>query len=307
MKYVGLIVLFVSSAALASGAFAQKLHYPQTKKVDHVDTYFGTKVVDPYRWLENVDSSDVHEWVKEENDVTNAYLAKIPYREKLRARIEKLLNYPRIGAPHKVGEYYFFSKNDGLQNQSVIYRQRGLDGAPEVFLNPNSLEKDGTASLGGIEYSNDDKYAAYTVHHSGSDWQEIFVKEVATGKQLDDHLKWCRYTSASWYKNGFYYGRFDEPKGGQYTAASDFQKIYYHALGTPQSADSLVYWDSANAQHQFSIGISEDEKYLFLYQNEGGKIGSLIWWRHADNPAEKLTPLISEYGHMAGVIDNIGD
>lgn len=303
MKHAILLVLFV----LGSRAVAQKLTYPKTKRVGQVDNYFGTKLADPYRWLENVDSADVHEWVAKQNSVTNAYLRRIPYRQKLRARLTQLLNYPRIGAPHKVGEYYFFSKNDGLQNQSVIYKQHGLDGKPDVFIDPNTLERDGTASLGAIEYSNDDKYVAYSVHKSGSDWQEIFVKEVATGKQLSDHLEWVRYSSASWFKHGFFYGRFDEPKGGQYTAASDFQKIYYHKLGTPQSADSLVYWDSINPERQFSIGTTEDEKYLFLYQEEGGKVGSLISWKRADNLSEPFKPLISEYGHRAGVIDNIGD
>jgi prolyl oligopeptidase len=311
MKYLFtfLSILFVTSAAIAQSPIqsSQKIQYPATKRVDHVDNYFGTKVSDPYRWLENVDSSDVHAWVEAENNVTQSYFSQIPYRAKIRKRIEQLFNYPRISAPHKVGEYYFFSKNDGLQNQAVVYRQRGLHGTPEVFLDPNTLSTDGTVSLGGMDYSNDDKLVAYSISHSGSDWQEIFVKDVATGKQLEDHIEWVRYSGASWFKDGFFYGRYDAPKAGQYTAKSDFQKIYYHKIGMPQSADSLVYQDLTHPERTFGIGATEDEKYLLLYVSEGGKIGSLISWKRADEPNSDFKPLISEYGHEAGVIDNVGD
>ncbi len=299
---------------LVTNAFAQspinggqKIQYPLTKRVDHVDNYFGTKVSDPYRWLENVDSSDVHEWVEGENKVTQSYFSQIPYRAKIRNRIEQLFNYPRISAPHKVGEYYFFSKNDGLQNQAVVYRQHGLHGMQEVFLDPNTLSTDGTVSLGGMDYSNDDKLVAYSISHSGSDWQEIFVKDVATGKQLEDHIEWVRYSGASWFKNGFFYCRYDEPKAGQYTAKSEYQKIYYHKIGTPQSTDTLVYQDQTHPERTFGISATEDEKYLLLYVSEGGKIGSLISWKRADEPNSDFKPLISEYGHEAGVIDNVGD
>jgi len=288
-------------------ALAQKLHYPTTKKVEQRDIYFGTTVDDPYRWLENTDSADVHDWVIRQNDVTERYFANIPYRAALRSRIEQLFNYPRISAPHKVGEYYFFFKNNGLQNQAVLYRQHGLAGQPEVFLDPNSLSTDGTIALGQTKFSNDDKYLAYSISRSGSDWQEIFVREVASGKQLTDHIEWARYTSAEWFRDGFFYGRYDAPKSGTYTAASDYQKIYYHKLGTPQSADSLVYQDSTHGQRTFDVSASDDEKFLFLNVNEGGKIGSLISWKHADDPAGEFRPLISEFGHNVGVVDNIGD
>jgi prolyl oligopeptidase len=310
MKYLFAFfpILFVSSAIAQSPINTDpKIQYPVTKRVVQTDNYFGTQVSDPYRWLENVDSTDVHAWVEAENKVTQNYIAQIPYRAKLRTRIEQLLNYPRISAPHKVGEYYFFSKNDGLQNQAVIYRQYGLHGTPEVFLDPNTLSTDGTAALNGMDYSNDDKLVAYSITHSGSDWQEIFVKDIATGKQLDDHIEWVRYSAASWFKNGFFYGRYDEPKAGQYTAKSDFQKLYYHKIGTPQSADSLVYQDQTHPEHSFYISATEDEKCLLLYVSEGGKIGALISWKRADEPHSEFKPLISEYGHEAAVIDNVGD
>jgi prolyl oligopeptidase len=300
MRYFVISLLFAASAA-----GAQPLHYPTAKKVDQIDSYFGTKVADPYRWLENTDSSDVHEWVEAENSVTEKYLSQIPYREKLRTRLEKLFNYPRMRAPQKVGKYYFFFKNDGLQNQSVLYRQEGLHGEPTVYLDPNKLSEDGTQSLGNTAYSNDDKYLAYAVHKSGSDWQEIFVKEVATGKQLSDHIEWVRYSSPSWYKDGFFYGRYDAPTAGQYTAKSDFQKIYYHKLGTPQSADSLVFEDKQNPQRTFSMEVTQDEKYFILYISEGGKIGGLISWKRAGE--SNFKPLVTEFGYNIGVLDNIGD
>ena len=305
MKYSLLILSLL--CMVATDSIAQKLQYPKARKVDHVDNYFGTHVADPYLWMENMDSADVHEWVAEENKVTESYMSKIPYRAKLHERIKELYNYPRMSAPHKVGEYYIFSKNTGLQNQAVIYKQHGLTGTPEVFLDPNTLSKDGTTSLGGIDYSNDDKYAAYRLQKSGSDWQEIYVMEVATGKQLPDHIEWARYTEASWYKDGFFYGRYDAPKSAQYTASSDFKKIYYHKLGTAQSEDSLVFQDAEHAQRQGDIAVTEDEKYLFLYQSEGGKIGSLISWKRADESNSPFKPLISEYGHQAYVVENIGD
>ncbi len=310
MKYffTFLLILFVTSAFAQSPIHSNaNIIYPDTKRGDHVDNYFGTHISDPYRWLENVDSADVHNWVSAENKVTQSYFAQIPYRAKLRTRIEQLLNYPRISAPHKVGEYYFFSKNDGLQNQAVVYRQHGLHGTPEMFLDPNTFSADGTAALGNMDYSNDDKLIAYSISHSGSDWQEIFVIDVATGKQLDDHIQWVRYSNASWFKNGFFYGRYDEPKDGQYTAKSDFQKIYYHKIGTPQSADSLIYEDKSHPERTFGVGATQDEKYLLLYINEGGKIGSLISWKNADEPNSSFHPLISEFGHEVNVVDNIGD
>ncbi len=305
MKILLLIVSF--SIMLTAESFAQSLHYPTARKVDQVDNYFGTTVADPYRWMEHGDSADVHSWVEAENRVTEEYLSKIPYRKELHSRLEQLYNYPRMSAPHKVGNYYFFSKNSGLQNQAVVYRQHGLKGKPEVFLDPNTLSKDGTTSLGGMQYSNDDKYVAYTLQKSGSDWQEIFVKEVATGKQLPDHIEWARYTSASWYRDGFFYARYDAPTSGQYTASSDFQKIYYHKLGTAQASDTLIYEDPTHAQRTSDIEVTEDEKYLLLYQNEGGKVGSLVFWKRADEPHAPFKPLISEYGHLSFVIDNIED
>lgn len=303
MKSLSFALLFF----LVQPVLAQTTVYPVTKTVNQVDNYFGTRVSDPYRWLENVDSSDVHAWVQSENEVTDRYLAQIPYRAKLRERLEQLYNYPRISAPHKVGAYYFYFKNNGLQNQAVLYRQQGLQGEPEVFLDPNSLSSDGTASLGDMAFSNNNKYLAYSIQKSGSDWQEIFVKEVATGTQLSDHLQWVRYSSAAWYKDGFFYERYDAPKSGQYTASADFQKVYYHKLGTPQSEDSLIYQDLANKERVFSISTTEDEKYLFLYISEGGKIGSLISWKRADEPLAPFRPLITEFGHNVGVVDAIGD
>src|SRR5581483_5437749 len=302
MKY--LVFAFVVTLTIAGPASSQ-IAYPPTRTVPQVDTYFGTQVSDPYRWLENVDSADVHAWVEAENTVTEQQLSQIPYREKLRKRLEQLYNYPRISAPHKVGDYYFFFKNNGLQNQSVMYRQRGLDGAPEVFLDPNTLSADGTASLGATSFSHDDRYLAYSIHKSGSDWEEIFVRDVATGRQLPDRLQWARYSSPEWFRNGFFYERYDAPRSGQYTASSEFQKIYYHRLGTLQSEDVLVYQDSTHKDRVFGINATEDEKYIFLYINQGGEIGNLISWKRADET--EFHPLVTEFGYNCNVVDAIGD
>ena len=176
-----------------------KLSYPETRTEDQVDNYFGTDVNDPYRWLEIDTAAEVEAWVKAENEVTFAYLEKIPYRKAIRDRYEELFNYPKLSSPFKAGEYYFFYKNDGLQNQAVIYVQKGLDGAPEVFIDPNALSAEGTVAIDLTGFSNDDKYVAYSRQEAGSDWQEIRVMEIATKKELPDLLKWVKFSGAAWW------------------------------------------------------------------------------------------------------------
>ncbi|MEW5902707.1 MAG: S9 family peptidase, partial [Acidobacteriota bacterium] len=193
----------------------QALAYPVTEKGDVADDYFGTKVSDPYRWLEDDRAEKVKQWVEAQNRVTFDYLAKIPFREKLRGRLTEIYNYPRYSAPFRVGQYYIFSKNDGLQNQSVIYIQKGLDGEPRVLLDPNALSPDGTTRAFLTGFSNDDRYAAYSRSEGGSDWQEIRVLEIETGKELEDRIQWTKFGGASWHSNGFYYSGYDKPEEGK--------------------------------------------------------------------------------------------
>ncbi|MEM7315596.1 MAG: S9 family peptidase, partial [Planctomycetota bacterium] len=222
------------------------LSYPTTKRVDHTDDYHGTKVADPYRWLEDDvrTSKEVEAWVAAENKVTQAYLANIPARKKIEERLTELWNYEKYGSPFKEGGRYFYYKNDGLQNQNVLYKMDSLEGEPSVLIDPNSWTKDGTIALSGLALSEDGKYVAYGTAEAGSDWNTWKVKEIESGKVLDDELKWIKFSGATWSKDskGFYYGRYQEPKeGDEFQSLNMNQKVYYHEVGTPQSRDKLVY------------------------------------------------------------------
>lgn len=298
------ILMALSAAATVSNG---QLKYPITAKADSGSEYFGTRVADPYRWLEDADAPNTAEWVKAENAVTNGFLEQIPFRAGMKKRIEELWNYPKYTAPQKVGKYYLFSKNTGLQNQNVLYIQEGLTGEPRVLLDPNTFSTDGTVALGSTATSNDDKYLAYTVGSAGSDWQEIFVVELATGKKLDDHIKWNKFSGASWYKDGFFYSRFDEPTGNDLTSKNEFQKVYYHKLGTPQSADILMYEDRKNGKRNHYMGATEDERFQILYIGEGGQKGNLLRIHDNQHPKPDWKPIINEFGHEVNIIESDGD
>ncbi|HZN12579.1 MAG TPA: prolyl oligopeptidase family serine peptidase, partial [Blastocatellia bacterium] len=298
-------------SCLAASALAQQLPYPKTRKVDHIDTYHGTKVPDPYRWLEDDNSPETAQWVAEQNKVTFGYLEKIPYRLKIKERLEKLYNYPKYSAPFRRGEYYFFSKNDGLQNQSVLYRQKGLDGKPEVLLDPNTFSADGTSRLGAFALSKDGKYAGYGISRGGSDWQEYYVLEVETKKALPETLKWVKVSQIAWQGDGFYYSRYDEPtKGKELSFKNEGHKAFYHRVGTPQSADELVYEDKdkANAERFHNVRTTEDERYAVLYISDRGKgkKGNALFYRARGE--KEFRPIVAEIGNDSfGVIDNVGD
>ncbi|HXD85394.1 MAG TPA: prolyl oligopeptidase family serine peptidase [Urbifossiella sp.] len=260
--------------ALLATAQEAKLKYPVTKKVDVVDDYFGTKIADPYRWLEDDvrESKAVEEWVEAENKVTHAFLESIPQREGIKKRITDLWNYEKVSAPSKVGGKYFFYKNDGLQNQSALYVQEKLDGPSRLLLDPNTWSKDGTIALAGTALTDDAKYLAFGKAVAGSDWNTWHVLEVATGKQLDDELKWVKFSGASWSLDdkGFYYSRFPEPKtGAAFQSTNENQKLYYHELGKPQSADRLVYETPEHPKWTIGGGVSEDGKYLIISIGDG--------------------------------------
>ncbi len=298
-------------ALTAPSVLAQKIQYPQTKKVEHFDTYHGVRVEDPYRWLEEENSPETAKWVEEQNKVTFGYLEKIPYRAAVRARLEKLFNYPKYSAPFRRGDYYFFSKNDGLQNQSVLYIQRGLEGTPEVFIDPNKFSTDGTVQLAGLALSKDAKYASFCKSKGGSDWRDCYVMEVATRKVLADELKWVKVSGMAWADDGFYYSRYDAPKGGQImTSANEGHKVYFHKVGTAQDADVLVYEDKANPQRFHNVSTTEDERYALLNISDRGKgkKGNALFFRDLSKNDKTWTPIVAEVGDdVFGVIDNVGD
>ena len=271
-RFIFFLVLMMSVATIADA----QLQYPTTRKGTVTDDYFGTIVPDPYRWLENTDTAETKEWVEAENKVTFDYLSKIPFRKKIKSRLEEIMNYPKFTAPQKIGKYYMFQKNDGLQNQSVVYIQEGLNGEPRILLDPNTMSKDGTVALGGEFPSNDDKYLAYSVQKAGSDWQELYVLDLATGKQMSDHIEWVKFSGAAWWKNGFYYSRFDAPTSAAYTSANEFMKVYYHKLGDDQSKDELIYEDKTQPKRQFYCGPTEDERFLTMYVQEPGRKGNML-------------------------------
>ncbi len=281
--------------------------YPVTEKVDQVDDYFGTAVADPYRWLEDDQAEGVARWVEAQNAVTFGYLEQIPFREKIRERLHEIFNYPRYSSPFRVGDYYFFYKNDGLQNQSVIYIQEGLEGEPEVFIDPNQLSADGTVRIGLIGFSPDDRYAAVSRSEAGSDWQEIRIMEIATKTELPDRIRWIKFSGAAWLDDGFYYSGYDAPEAGQeLTGANKYQKIFFHRLGDPQDRDRLVYEDREHPLRYFSAGLTEDKRFLVLIVSEGTS-GNEVYFRDLKAGDEEFKALITGFDHDSYVIDNAGD
>ncbi|MFM2207314.1 MAG: hypothetical protein RL213_1289 [Bacteroidota bacterium] len=309
MKRLTLLSAVLSSCFLAAGqpTFNKGgIDYPFTVKTNVVDEYFGVKVQDPYRWLEYDTAANVQEWVAAENKTTFDYLSKIPYREKIKDRLTEIFNYARYSAPFRVGDYYFFTKNDGLQNQAVIYIQKGLEGAPEVFIDPNTLLKDGTAAVSLLGASKDHRYMAYSVAKAGSDWQEILVIDIATRKQLDDRIEWVKFSGAAWKGDGFYYSRYDAPKDGKlYSAKNEYHKVYYHRIGTPQSADELIYEDKNFANRYYGAQTTEDERFLVINISSGTS-GNEIKVKDLSAGQKDFTVIFPGFDANADILNNIG-
>ena len=302
------------SSAPAAGATsgAPAIVYPESKRGATVDDYFGTKVADPYRWLEqDANVPEVASWVESQNKVTFAYLEGIPFRQKIKDRLMQLYNYPKYSAPARRGDYFFYTKNDGLQNQSVWYRQKGLDGTPEVLLDPNKLSADGTTRLGAVSLSRDGKYLGYGVSQGGSDWNDIYVIDVATKAVQPDHIEWMKASGISWQGDGFYYSRYPAPeKGHELTTKNENHQVFYHKVGTQQSEDTLVYEDKANPQRFHGVGTSDDERFAFLSISDRGKgkKGNSVFYRDLSKADSKFMPIVAEIGDDSfGVIDNVGD
>ncbi len=290
-------IIPVGLLLFASAAVSAQLNYPVTKKVTQTDDYFGTKVSDPYRWLEDDKSAETKAWVEAQNKVTNAYLEQIPYRKQFQDAIEKVYNYPKYSAPSRNGEWYYFYKNDGLQNQSVLYRQKGLTAEPEVVIDPNTLSPDGTTRLVLFNLCKDGKHAVVGLSKGGSDWQTYYVRDMATGKNLDDELNWVKVSGASWAGNGFYYSRYPAPdkKASDLSAKNENHQVYYHTVGTAQSADKLIFEDKGNPQRFHTAQTSEDERFLFLYISDRGKgfDGNAISFMNLKAGDKAFKPLIA--------------
>jgi len=283
------------------------LNYPVTNKVDQTNTYFGTVVKDPYRWLENDTSAETRKWVLAQASFTENYLSKISFRDKIRNRYKELLNYDKYFGATKVGEYIIFSKMEGLQNQSIYYSQKGPDGTPEVLIDPNKLSKDGSVSVSIDGFSNDKKYMAYHINQSGSDWQTTYVMELATKKKLDDKLEWLKFGGSAWKGKGFYYSRYDKPaKGSELSARNEYQKVYFHKLGDKQEQDKLVFEDKTHPQMYYGAQVTEDERYLFIYKSPGTD-GSEVIWKNLANGQKDFRLLFKGYTYNYGVINNVGD
>lgn len=291
------LLSLVAMLACAASPAAQGLSYPDTRTVEHFDVYHGTKVADPYRWLEDDTSAETAKWVEAQNKVTFAYLEKIPYRAQLLKRLTALYDYAKYGQPIRRGDTYFFSKNDGLQNQSVYYMQRGLNGTPEVLIDPNKWSEDGTVRLTTFAPSRDGKLLGYGVSRSGSDWQEYNVMDLTTKKPLADKVEWVKVSSLAWRGNGFYYSRYPAPaKGKELSSINEDHQVYYHRIGTPQSADELVYRDAKNPQRFHTLSTTEDERFAVLEISDRGtgKQGNAIFVQDLAKPGAKFTPLIPE-------------
>jgi prolyl oligopeptidase len=301
--------LFIFLMSINTQIFSQ-LKYPETKKVDQEDNYFGTIIKDPYRWLEDDNSTETKAWVKEENKVTEDYLSKIPFREKIKSKLEELWNYTKYGSPFKEGDYYYFYKNTGLQNQSVLYRQKGFEAEPDVFIDPNKMSKDGTAAIGTLTFSKNNKYAVYFEAQSGSDWEDAHLMNVNDKSLLKDELHFIKFSDASWKgDDGFFYSRYPAPdEKNKLTAQNQFHKIYYHKIGTPQSEDLLTYEDKEHPLRIVNATLSEDGHFLIITKSEGTS-GSELWVKDMENKSVKndFSLLIKGFDTESGFIDNDGD
>ncbi|WP_353777015.1 prolyl oligopeptidase family serine peptidase [Winogradskyella sp. 3972H.M.0a.05] len=310
VPFLLLSLIFVACKKTENNSIVERditVNYPETKKVDTVDVYFETEVKDPYRWLEDDRSKETEDWVKTQNEATFGYLDNIPYRKELKERLEKMWNYEKVGSPFKEGGYTYYYKNDGLQNQYVLYRKKNDSDTEEVFLDPNTFSDDGTTSLGSMTFSKNGKIAAYSISEGGSDWRKIIVMDAETKEIKEDTLIDVKFSGISWYKNeGFYYSSYDKPEGSELSAKTDQHKLYYHKLGTSQKDDKLVFGGTPEEKHRYVYGyLSEDDKYLFVSASISTS-GNKLFMKDLTNPDGQLVPIIDNVDSDTYVIDNVG-
>lgn len=302
----------VARAQNASSTAAQKMinpiKYPATRKGDQIDDYHGVKVADPYRWLEDLDSAETSAWVEAQNKLTFSFLNEIPSRAKIEDRLTKLWNYERFGVPFKEGTNYFYTRNSGLQNQNVLYTVTSLDGQPKVLLDPNALSADGTVALTGLAVTEDGKRMAYGISASGSDWQEWKVRDVETGNDLSEMIKWVKFSGASWTPDGagFFYSRYDEPKGDTLKGTNYFQKLYYHKLGTSQAEDTLVYERPDQKDWLFGGTVTENGRYLIISVYQGTDVKTRVYYKDLKTPDAQVVKLLDDFDASYNFIGNEG-
>jgi len=283
------------------------LEYPETAKGDVIDEYFGTTVADPYRWLEDDDSDETKDWVRRQNEVTFDYLNQIPYRDAVEKRLTEIWNYEKFSTPFKENDKYYFFKNDGLQNHSVLYVQDDLEAEPKVLLDPNTFSEDGTTSLAGYTFSKDGRYMSYGVSEGGSDWRTAMVKDLKTGEILKDKLQWIKFSSMAWQGDGFYYSRYNEPEeGGALSDKTDLHQVYYHKVGTTQTDDKLIHKDEANPERNFNINTTDDERFEMLYASESTS-GNALYLRDTKKGDKEFMPIVETFDHDFWVMDNFDD
>jgi prolyl oligopeptidase len=301
-------VILLSSMVLFSACQPPaKIVYPTTEKDNTVDTYFGTEVPDPYHWLENDTSQATAAWVEAENKVTTDYISRIPFRHLLKQRLTELADYEKIGSPYKKNGKYYFLKNDGLQNQSVFYVKETLEGEARILLDPNTLSDDGTVAVSGYSFSNNGKYLAYTISRSGSDWREIYVIDLATGRHLDDHIRWAKFSGAAWMGDGFYYSAYEAPEAGkEFSNVNEYHTIYYHQLGTPQADDRLAYRNEQEPKRFYTAEVSEDERILFILESGAGS-GNNLFIKDLTKPGAPVVALTDDMEYTYTPIEVVGD
>ncbi len=282
--------------------------YPVARKSDQVDDYHGVKVADPYRWLEDLDSAETRAWVEAENKLSFGFLESITERARIKERLTKVWNYEKYGIPFKEGNRYFYSRNSGLQNQSVLYTVSSLDGEPKMILDPNTLSSDGTVALSGVQVSNDGKLLAYSLSASGSDWQEWRVRDVVSGKDLSDHLKWVKFSGVAWLRDnsGFFYSRYDEPKSDSLKATNYFQKVYFHKLGTAQTSDVLVYERPDQKDWLFGSQVTEDGNYLIIPVYEGTDSKTRVYYKDLSKSNSDVVKLLDAFDAAYAFVGNEG-
>ncbi len=304
MNYLSYTLAFI--AFFSCSPSSEQLNYPKTEKIPVVDTYFDEEVIDNYRWLEDDNSKETKEWVTEQNEVTFSYLEKIPFRSQLKERLESLWNYEKLSAPFEEGPYTYYYKNDGLQNQYVVYR-KGEDGQEELFLDPNTFSEDGTTSLAGLSFSKSGKLAAYSISEGGSDWRKIIVLDVIENKIIEDTLVDVKFSGIEWKKEeGIFYSSYDKPEGSELSEMTDQHKLYYHKLGTPQSEDELIFGGTEEEKHRYvGASVTQDGRYLFISASKTTS-GNVSFLKDLDRPNSPLVAVDQDYSMDSYLLDSEG-
>jgi prolyl oligopeptidase len=305
--FFGLLSFILMMSCSKSSEKMSATRYPETLKVDTSDLYFGEEIKDPYRWLEDDRSSETTDWVKRQNEVTFSYLDKIPYRDKIKQRLETLYNYERLSAPSKEGDHYYYYKNDGLQNHSVLYRKKELDGTPEVFLDPNRFSEDGTTGLAGISFTKDGTLATYLITEGGSDWRKAIVIRAADKAIVEDTLRDIKFSGIAWKGNdGFYYSSYDKPTGSELSARTQYHKLFYHKLGTSQDQDELIFGGEQTPRRYVSAYLTEDERFLVV-SAATSTTGNELYVQDLNDPNGKLVKVVDNFYNDHYVLANSGD